>query len=56
MGCINVRSRFDISLLTTFFHNLKLNISEKNTESEIFLDLNIKLNKQTKSILYKRIC
>ena len=48
---------FDISLLPTFFQNLKLNISEKNTAPVVFLDLNIKLNKQTKKLnftVYKK--
>jgi len=54
---IIVLNGFDISLLPTFFHNLKLNISEKNTEPVVFLDLNIKLNKQTKKLnftVYKK--
>jgi len=45
------------SLLPTFFKNLKLNISEKNIAPVVFLDLNIKLNKQTKKLnftIYKK--
>ncbi len=54
---IIVLNGFDISLLPTFFRNLKLNITEKNSEPVVFLDLNIKLNQQTKKLnftVYKK--